>query len=136
MSKLSQALQNLQASIAESLLTGALTGSVSTGLTTLLAANPDLTLSEAITNINADITNYLGEAIAKLPGWEQVIAQILLVAETANIQSWIDSIITQVYTKLVSQLVGSKAAQAIINQPPSTVPVAGTGIVAESGAAA
>jgi|GEM_PF-6698772 hypothetical protein len=114
MSQLSQALNNLQASIAESLLTGTLTGSVSAGISTLLAANPSLTLSEAITNINGDITNYLNQAISKLPGWEQVIAQILLIAESTNIQNWIDGIITQVYTKLVSQLAGTAAATQII----------------------
>ncbi len=128
MSKLTQALSSLQASIAESLLSAALSGSVSTGLTTLLAANPELTLTDAVANVNSDITSYLTAAIAKLPGWEQVIAQILLVVETPNIQAWVDNIITQAYNKLVSQLAGAKAAQSIA-QTSSTPSAAAAAVV-------
>ena len=126
MSQLSSFLSGLEAQIAEGLVAGALTSSITVGLQTFIAGTPAASLSDAEAYVTGQFATFLQDAITRLPGWEQAIAGVLLSVETANLQSWIDGIVAQVYAKLAPQP-ATASGDNVTQAGPSAI---GTGSVA------
>jgi len=122
MSQLSTFLSGLEQQLAEGLLAGSLSNSVSTGLSTFLSGTPAATLADAQAYVNGQVATLLADAISRLPGWEQPIAQVFAAAGSPSIQKWVDGIVSEVYTKLVKQIAGTTAGSAIVaGTPPAAI---------------
>ena len=123
MSQLSVLLVKIEGPIAQLVLASTLSGSIGNGILSYIESNPGVTEANVEAYVNDNIETYITEAIAKLPSFEQAIADIVITAGLPAFQSFINQQINKAYTWAVSQLAGKANGSEIIaalNSVPAT----------------
>lgn len=79
---------------------------------TLLAANPSMTLPAFQSEADAALNGFLAVEVKQLPGGEQAFASLILSLGESSVDAWINGVVAAVYNKAVSEIAQAAPAAA------------------------